>query len=254
MFPNDTNSAWEYFGDDDPYFDELTKNRVKTSDLNQIREHYYSEGRKYIDGIFETINQSITSTFHPKRALDFGCGVGRLLIPLASRCDLVEGIDISKPMLKEAEKNLKERGIKNVRLLLSDDQLSQAQGPYDFINSYVVFQHIPRKRGQKIIRRMIDLLEEGGIGALHITYFSKAPFWIKVIDSGYKNIPFLYGIRNLFRGRSFSEPLMQMNEYDLNTILKILFETGCHNCHLRFTDHKMLGVTILFRKEEKGLL
>jgi 2-polyprenyl-3-methyl-5-hydroxy-6-metoxy-1,4-benzoquinol methylase len=37
--------------------------------------------------------------FAPRRVLDFGCGVGRVTLPLARRVDAVVAIDIADSML-----------------------------------------------------------------------------------------------------------------------------------------------------------
>ena len=45
---------------------------------------------------------------HPRemnKALDFGCGVGRLSLALASKFGNVVGVDVSQSMLKEARRN-----------------------------------------------------------------------------------------------------------------------------------------------------
>ena len=46
-------------------------------------------------------------------------------------------------MLEEATKNAKEMGAENIEFLLADDNLSElgSEG-FDFINSFIVFQHI----------------------------------------------------------------------------------------------------------------
>ena len=41
---------------------------------------------------------------------------------------------------------------------------------------------------------------------------------------------------------------MQMNEYDLNIIMKKLWSHGVRNCHLAFSDHGVLGAIIYFKK------
>ena len=52
----------------------------------------------------------------------------------------------------------------------SDDDLSKVTGTFDLIHSFIVLQHIATSRGEKIFRRMLSLLNEGGIGFLHFTY------------------------------------------------------------------------------------
>jgi hypothetical protein len=151
-------------------------------------------------------------------------------------------------MIKEAKSNCKERGVSNVTFVKSDDSLSRVSGTFDLINSFIVFQHIPPRRGKVILQNLIGKLQENGIGVLHFTYFGKESSGRKLLIDAYKSIPFLWGLRNLVKGRTVNDPMMQMNEYSLNDLFKILQESGCHRCHIRFTDHGMYGVIIFFQK------
>ena len=49
-------------------------------------------------------------------ALDFGCGVGRLVLPLARRYRTVVGIDISDAYIAEAVRNRDKHGLTNISL------------------------------------------------------------------------------------------------------------------------------------------
>jgi 2-polyprenyl-3-methyl-5-hydroxy-6-metoxy-1,4-benzoquinol methylase len=61
------------------------------------------QGVDHIDFVFETIRRHFVPNFKPSSVLDYGCGVGRLLIPLAERCECVVGVDVSDTMLREAQ-------------------------------------------------------------------------------------------------------------------------------------------------------
>ena len=135
------------------------------------RKGLFFTGKAYVDFALRTIKEHFDTNFTGKRALDFGCGVGRLTIPLSAACKQVVGVDASPSMLEEATKNAREMGAENIEFLLADDNLSAlgSEG-FDFINSFIVFQHIPIDRGYRLLRRLLSLLNEGGIGALHFTY------------------------------------------------------------------------------------
>jgi hypothetical protein len=48
---------------------------------------------------------------------------------------------------------------------------------------------------------------------------------------------------------------MEMNLYDLNKILKTLYEHGCHDVHLRFSEHgSFVGAMVYFKKRSLVLL
>jgi cyclopropane fatty-acyl-phospholipid synthase-like methyltransferase len=116
------------------------------------------------------VRETLDPSFAPRRCLDFGCGVGRVAIPLARRTGEVVGVDVSESMLAEARRNCEVQETRNVTLLPSDDALSALTGRFDFIHSFVVFQHSPRERGDAILEA---LLEHLSVGALHLRYATR---------------------------------------------------------------------------------
>ena len=75
--------------------------------------------------LWDAIRRWVAPRFAPRSALDFGCGVGRLLVPLARRCPSVVGVDVADSMLAQARARCDAVGVTNVRLLKSDDRLSR---------------------------------------------------------------------------------------------------------------------------------
>ena len=98
-------------------------------------------------------------------ALDFGCGVGRLLIPLARRSRVAVGVDASAAMVDECRQNAARFGISNTAC---PPERRDFAGQVGFVCSFLVRQHIPPARGMGIIGRLRDLLCPGGLGALHV--------------------------------------------------------------------------------------
>ena len=146
-----TDSEWERWGSSDPYFGVLTNARFRRQNLNQdsINE-FFESGAHDIHRVLERCRFHIDPSFSPARALDFGCGVGRLVVPLAKIADHVVGLDVSESMLTEARQNCERYGVGNVTLLKSNDNLSALEGLFDLVHSYIVFQHIPPERGKRI--------------------------------------------------------------------------------------------------------
>ncbi len=168
----DSDSAWEKWGKKDPYFSVITFERYRTNILTaEALEEFFKSGQDHVDYVMGTIRKVFDKEYTPDHSLDFGCGVGRLLLPLAAISKTATGIDISSSMLAEAKKNCEARGIQNVELFLSDDALAQLQGhQYDFIHSFIVFQHIPIQRGMRIFKSLMQHLAPGGFMAVQFTY------------------------------------------------------------------------------------
>jgi SAM-dependent methyltransferase len=78
------------------------------------------------------------------KALEVGCGIGRLARPLSRIVQEVHGVDISAEMVHRGTECLS--GIPNVQLHHTTGDLKMfADASFDFCYSYRVFQHIPRK-------------------------------------------------------------------------------------------------------------
>ena len=95
-------------------------------------------------------------------ALEIGCGIGRLLVPLARRVAVAHGVDISPVMIGKSGAFC--RDAPNVRTAVTDGTLDVPDGSLDFVFSFIVFQHIP-DRGP--IRRYVGeaarVLRPGGL-------------------------------------------------------------------------------------------
>ena len=250
MVMNNPDKDWETFGASDPYWAVITDDRYRTKRIDgEAIKSFFNSGEEYVVEIFRDIHEGLDREFRPIKVVDFGCGVGRITIPLSRICKVVLAIDVADSMLEEAEKNCLVRNIKNVRFVKSDDQLSNVKGKYDFIHSFIVFQHIPPRRGERIFERLVAILNDGGVGAIHFTYFKRASKLSKVIGFLGTKAPFGAKLINLLQKRKINSPIMQMNDYNVNTILRILQENNCHKIHLRFTQHsRHYGVIVFFQK------
>jgi len=241
-----TDKAWEEWGRRDPYFGVITCEKFRRTELTEeAKREFFESGRVHAEYVLQMIRQHIDPGFQPHAVLDFGCGVGRLVVPFARLASEVVGLDVSSSMLLEAKRNCEEQGISNVRLLVSDDSLSTVTGQFDLIHSYIVFQHIPPDRGREIFRGLLGLLQEGGIGAVHFAY-SKTQF------AGTNGVPPPQA-RRVFRIPDVlptgGDPEMQMNPYSMTEILYLMQMAGVYRFHAEFSDHGgELGIFLFFQK------
>ena len=253
MFNTDSDREWEKYGRDDPYFGVITDNRFHRENLTpELKAEFFHSGHCYIEDVLAKIRRHLAADFTITRALDFGCGVGRLVIPLAGLAKRVTGVDVSDSMLAEARRNCRARDIDNVTLVKSDDSLSRVEGEYDFIHSIIVFQHIPVARGERIFSHLLSHLQPGGVAVVHFTYAKKYALrkWF-AFAKGY--IPGATSLFNLVQGRRMGTPQMQMNAYHLNPLLQAIQNTAADACYLEFTNHGgELGVILYFRKPAAG--
>lgn len=254
MLNRSTDKDWERCGASDPYFGVITDEKFHKKNLSEeSREAFFETGTKDVANILNKIWTHIDADFSPKRSLDFGCGVGRLLIPLAEISEHAVGIDVSESMLSEAKRNCEIRSIKNVSFVKGDDNLTSLTGKYDLIHSLIVFQHIPVKRGERIFSSLLSHLNPDGICVLHFTYIGNTQPHRRLITWLKSNVPFVRSLINLFKGKPMFGPIMQMNSYDLNRIFFMIQQSNVRCLFADFTDHVgHVGLVVYFKSPNQA--
>jgi 2-polyprenyl-3-methyl-5-hydroxy-6-metoxy-1,4-benzoquinol methylase len=250
MFVHESDAAWKKLGEQDPYFGVLHHDRFHRAQLNdEARREFFASGEEHVERLFEALRELTGAEVAPRRALDFGCGVGRILIPLARRSSEAVGVDISEGMLAEARRNCEQVGVSNAHFATSAGNLARLEGTFDFIHTYIVLQHIPVERGMTYVEAMLDRLEPGGAGAVHVTYAKSRPLWKKIVQRVRATVPGAHGVANLLQSRPFSDPLVQMNDYSLSQLFLLLQAHDCTRAHVHLTDHGGYhGAMFLFQK------
>jgi 2-polyprenyl-3-methyl-5-hydroxy-6-metoxy-1,4-benzoquinol methylase len=220
-----TDKDWEKWGATDPYFGVFSAERFRTKGMSVAnRTEFFRSGESHVDMVIETIRSTFDRSFAPSSALDFGSGVGRLVMPMARRMTEVWGVDVSPSMISEATDNCRGAGICNVRFEYSDDTLSAVDRTFDLVHSYIVLQHIPWRRGRKILQALAERVRPGGYLAVQILTGCTDRAWIRGLVRLRYALPPINWLRNLVRARPIFEPAMQLHVYQLGDIVDDLLE------------------------------
>ncbi len=97
------------------------------------------------------------------RALEIGCGIGRMTRWFAAAFGHVDAVDVSPAMLERARERL--RGCGNVGLHQGSgyDLAGLPDSAYDLVFSYIVFQHIPSRAAiDRYVAEAARVLRPGG--------------------------------------------------------------------------------------------
>ncbi|MBL8181213.1 MAG: class I SAM-dependent methyltransferase [Blastocatellia bacterium] len=245
---NSNKQKWEYFGEQDPYFGVSTFDKFKSANIDDAsKAEFFETGEEHIGKVIAEIRRVFDTDFSPSKSLDYGCGVGRLVFPLAKVSQDVTGVDISAPMLAEAVVNAERMGVSNVKFQSVDEFLANKEAKFDLVHSLIVFQHIEPKFGLELLREVILRMKVGGYGALQFTYEHVGTTAEKLRFRAYRDLPFVYKLRNIAL-RKKDEPLMSIYSYDLHKLLAVFREYAGDRIMMHFTDHGFLGVTIYFQR------
>ena len=98
------------------------------------------------------------------RALEIGCGPGRIMLPMSQRFGEIHGVDISAEMVHLARARLQQMPHAHAHVNSGADLGGCADGSFDFVYSYAVFQHIPSR--EVVFRYLTEarrVLKPGGL-------------------------------------------------------------------------------------------
>lgn len=236
----DTDADWREIGATEPFWGVLTDPRFKSENLTAANvESFYGSG---VDHMAEIVDRLRRQTGAPPRgrALDFGCGAGRLSEAMTAHADHVVGYDISPGMLEKARLR---HGAAHYTDVLPD-------GPFDWINSFIVFQHIPPERGAPLMEALLDRLAPGGHVSLHVTVWRDAHLEPS-------RPPLLLRLRRAIaqaRGRiKAASGLIMMYDYDLSSLVRSFQRHGVEEINMVATNHGgHHGVILLGRRKPEG--
>lgn len=152
--------TYEALGRDDPFYAVLTDHEYRGGRWDP--EAFFATGRKEVDEVLEYASE-LPAGRGRDRALDFGCGVGRLTQALALHFDQVTGIDISHTMIERAKQHNEHGGRVAYRVNTDGDLRLFESASFDFVYSSITLQHIPPEHQASYIREFVRVIRPGGL-------------------------------------------------------------------------------------------
>jgi len=237
---------WEELARREPYFAVLTNEHfLGAAGDSSATAAFFETGEADISSLLATIASLLGRAPSLSSSLDFGCGVGRLTLPLARRATRVVACDIAPTMLAHARENARGAALDNITFITSDELSGLCDREFDFVCSLLVLQHIPPAVGYDIIRTLLRLLAPGGVAALHVTFDrpgGRLRRLGRMIRGKSRLVHALLGVVRRDRRRL---PYMQMNDYDERVVLGDVEAAGAHAIGRFATLHGDVGGAVL---------
>jgi SAM-dependent methyltransferase len=130
-------------------------------------------GGRDLEGFYRSGTEEIAAVLHRatergldvprRRALDFGCGVGRLTHALAERFERSDGVDISPSMLRVARERCRQPERCTFHRNLAPNLEIFPDAAFSFIYSTIVLQHIDASISTRYIREFVRVLASDGL-------------------------------------------------------------------------------------------
>ena len=116
----------------------------------QVQDQFGAVARNYVTSAVHVRGADLdrigeeAAALKPKVALDVGTAAGHVALALAPHAATVVGLDLTAPMLEQAQRVMAERGVGNVRLVRGDvEHLPIADGSIDLATSRFSAHHYP---------------------------------------------------------------------------------------------------------------
>ena len=171
-------------------------------------------------------------------ALDFGCGSGRLTLPLARRFEQVIAFDISGRMVAYAAEHCLQHGLQNVIFCRAPDSLERhLERGLDLLLALGVFEHIEEQEGRALIAMLLGAMKDGARGCIELLVGNAA--------AAAERAPDLHE----FDLGPDGTVTVGSHPYDINAIMRIMHEAGVHDVHAELVAAgARLGCMLHFRK------
>jgi SAM-dependent methyltransferase len=151
---------WEVFAETDPLWAIMSDPRKRNGRWELA--DFFGTGQRQIDETFGFLDEKGVEVRRGK-ALDFGCGVGRLTQALGEKFETCYGVDLCSNMLEGARRyNRHGERCRYFHNTQNDLKLFE-DNTFDFIVTTVVLQHMTPELARNYIREFVRVLAPGGV-------------------------------------------------------------------------------------------
>lgn len=151
-------TTWEFLAKTDPFWSILTQKEMRGNLWDKVE--FFKTGVDEINELMAKL-EKWDIEFERQIALDFGCGVGRLTLPLTNYFERVIGVDISANMIQLANQYSNDKSSfvwnKEQHLSIFADEY------FDFVYSNIVLQHNHPQLIFIYLKELFRVLKKGGL-------------------------------------------------------------------------------------------
>lgn len=157
--------SWDQLGQSDPLWAILSDPAKKGNRWSM--EEFFATGEAVVDQALRHLD-ALKIEVKLERALDFGCGVGRLTQALARHFNEIDGVDIAPSMVDRAREYNHFGDRCRYHVNTHDDLRMFDDGSFDFALTDIVLQHMPPELMLSYVAEFIRVLRPGGVGLFDI--------------------------------------------------------------------------------------
>jgi SAM-dependent methyltransferase len=180
---------WNDLAEMDPYWAILSRPGKRFGGWDN--DEFFATGAADAAAVMERLDR-LERPERRERALDFGCGFGRMTRGFSEYFDECVGVDISEKMVEGARQLNADRPGLSFVVNGTSDLAQFDDGSFDFVHSVIVLQHVPdRPTIESYIREFVRLLRPGGIAVFQLPSHIPAIYrlhWRRHLYSGLRRL------------------------------------------------------------------
>ena len=242
---------FDAFADREPLFAVITDPAYLSDRVTpDARAHFFAGGESIVEAMFRTVVLHLDPQFAPTAMLEFGCGVGRLAVPLAARAarrgGTVTAVDRSPVMREHTRVEATRAGLNNLSPATPAEVIASERAAFDFVTCYLVLQRLRPSEGLALIRALLRCLLPGGIAVFqfpvssHVSRTTSALRWMR------EAVPAFDALVQRARGERRRRPFVPSHVYSLNDVMGQFREAGAEAAHVVFDDHGDLSSALVY--------
>jgi 2-polyprenyl-3-methyl-5-hydroxy-6-metoxy-1,4-benzoquinol methylase len=238
-------SGWEQFAAREPYFAAVTDPRFLRANLTpQHEREFFASGEALVAWMLATIDAALVPQFAPMSTLEYGCGPGRLALPLGARPGRVVAVDRSDAMLRIARGHAERRGL-DVVFQRPGDFVAQPRR-FDLVVCYHVMQRLPRLDALALLRRLQAAIGPDGVGVFQWCCGSREPLHVDASRWVRERVPGVNALANRLRGKPVGDPFVPTHVYGVEEMLREFAAAGLDPVHVSVERHGTIDYAIAF--------
>lgn len=216
-------AEWSKLGELEPHWSVLTAEKYRSGQIGQHLEDFQRSGAHEVRHLDAVLRRNQLDWPRQGLCIEYGCGVGRVTLPLAAHCARVLGVDISAGHLRLAADEAAAQGLvdKVQWLHLRTQADLDALPPADMVYTAIVLQHNPPPVIELTLSRLLRSLKPGGV----------AIFQLPTHIPGYRFVVAEY----LQALRAGQHQGMEMHMLPQARVFELIDAAGCRPCEV-FSD------------------
>lgn len=226
MSLDDLRRNWDGLGKVDPLWAILAYPERHHGGWNGHEDDFFSTGRQAVDEVMAMLAGAGATPASTARALDFGCGAGRLTQGLAGHFDRADGVDIAASMVELAREHNRAGERVEYHLNEQPDLSLFDDDSFDFLLSIIVLQHIPNALKTGYLAEFVRVLRPGGVAAFTVPSHGD---WS--IEGIVRRVPNSW--QNVYRRRRYGyDDVMEFHPLKRAKVEKVLRDAGAEIFHV----------------------